>query len=785
MNPVFGLAPLLIFMPFMGMFLNMMWGRKLMPESTSRAPGVLATLASGTSFVVGVVLLFALLGNPEPVDVHVFTWFSIPIGERVLEVPWALRVDTLSAVMVMVVAGVGTVIHVFAIEYMHGDIDEQVHLRGLHGEEAYEFKARRYSRFFTYFGFFLGAMLVLVTANNYLMLFVGWELVGLASFLLIGFWYDAPGKALYNSFAAKKAFIANRVGDFGMLMAIMLIFWTFGSLEFGTVFARAECMKTESQSVCLEKSADEIVIPGGEHEGEEGEGHSTKFFGLARMLFQEDDHAEEAHGPYATEIELGPFSPSLTLVVTVMTLFLLLGAAGKSAQIPLFVWLPDAMAGPTPVSALMHAATMVTAGIYLLTRSNELLYIAPFSANMVAYIGGATALVAATIAVAQYDIKRVLAFSTISQLGFMIAAVGVGGYVAAMFHLVTHAFFKALLFLGSGSVIHGIEHGHHHAHHLHEQHGHDHGHDDHGHEEHFDPQDMRVMGGLRDKMPVTTWVYIIGALALAGIPPLAGFWSKDEILADSQLTIFPVYIMLTIAAFFTAFYMGRQVFLVFFGKPRHEAAEYTVESPPVMTIPLIILAALAVVGGFMNLPFEGGHQFAHFLEEGVRFAHAGEFIPRVALVSTVLALIAIVLAYGIYGRDPVEEGETDPLEEGAAPAFNFLLNRWYWDDVYHTIFVAPYIMLGDLFANTIDWNFWHDFFHDSILGGAYRGLAEFWSKPVEFGLIDGAVNGIANLIGGSSSRLRHVQTGYVRNYALAIGIGVLIVVGYLAFRFLA
>src|SRR5574341_1087531 len=528
--------------------------------------------------------------------------------------------------MMLVVTGVGTLIHIYAIGYMHGDIDEAAHKRHLPDEEATLFKRKRYPKFFTYFNLFLGSMLILVTGDNYLMMFVGWELVGLCSYLLIGFWFDDPANGLYNSYAGRKAFVVNRVGDFGMLAALFLIFWTFGTLQFDDVFARAECMKAESQAACLTLSAGEAAE--GQHIEEEA-----------------GEHAEEA-AAFTTPIALGVGTTvALGAVVTAITLFLLLGATGKSAQIPLFVWLPDAMAGPTPVSALIHAATMVTAGIYMITRSNVLFAMAPFSSNVVAIVGAATAFVAAPIAVGQFDIKRVLAYSTISQLGFMIAAVGLGGYVAGIFHLATHAFFKALLFLSSGSVIHGIEYGAHHT------------------GDHVDPQDMRTMGGLKDHMPLTTWVYIIGALALAGLPPLAGFWSKDEILLDASREHLLVYILLTVAAFFTAFYMGRQVFMVFFGQGRSEAARHAHESPPLMTTPLVILAILSVIGGAMNLPFGRLHFLAEWLGEAVAYAHVpapGEgFSLTVATISTVLALIAIGLSYLLYGQKPMVEPDKD------------------------------------------------------------------------------------------------------------------------------
>jgi NADH-quinone oxidoreductase subunit L len=752
MSGLFSIIPFIVLIPFTGSLINIFFGRRLMATRQSIAPGVIASIMSGAAFLIAVLMWIGLLGQPQGAEVPFMQWFSIPSGDRLLEIGWTFKIDTLSSVMMLVVTGVGTLIHIYAIGYMHGDIEEQAHKRHLNDDEATDFKKRRFSRFFTYLNLFLGSMLILVTGANYLMMFVGWELVGLCSYLLIGFWFDDPINGISNSSAGKKAFVVNRVGDFGMVMAIMLIFWSFGTLNFDDVFARAGCLKTGTQAECL-------TITAG--------GHATS------VTAPEG----ESVGALTTPIAFSFGTLALGTVVTAITLFLLLGATGKSAQIPLFVWLPDAMAGPTPVSALIHAATMVTAGIYMITRSNVLYAMAPFSAGIVALVGAATALVAATIAIGQFDIKRVLAYSTISQLGFMIAAVGMGGYVAGIFHLATHAFFKALLFLGSGSVIHGMEHGHHHA-------SHD---ESHGHEEHpFDPQDMRQMGGLAKKMPITTWVYIIGALALSGIPPLAGFWSKDEILLDASKENPAVYWMLTAAAFCTAFYMGRQVWMVFFGAPRTDAAGHASESTPLMTIPLMILAGLSVIGGAMNLPFDGMHFLAEWLHQSVVNAHVpaqGEgFSMAVASISTVLALIAIGISWLIYGMKPLAAEQRDPLM-ASGPVFTFLNRKWYWDEMYAVVFVKPYTWLGSFFADVIDWRFWHDYVHDSIIAQAFRGLAGILSQPVDLGLVDGAVNGIGSLIRGSSSGLRRTQTGYVRNYALAVALGVVVILAYLVINF--
>ncbi|MCA2003011.1 MAG: NADH-quinone oxidoreductase subunit L, partial [Chloroflexi bacterium] len=534
LEPIYSLAPLLVFAPLTGLLLNLLFGRRW----SETVVGAVASLASGVTFVVSVLLTYALAaGGGETVRAPLAQW--IHVGS--LQLDWTFRVDSLSTTMMLVVSGVGTLIHIYAIGYMREDV-------------RFKHQEGRFARFFIFLNLFIAAMMILVSGDSYLTLFVGWEGVGLCSFLLIGFWFemDTLGRPSWaNSDAAKKAFVANRIGDFGFLIAAFLMFWNFGSLQFDDVFLGAS--------------------------------------------------------------SLSAINSPLTVAIT---LFLLLGVAGKSAQIPLYVWLPDAMAGPTPVSALIHAATMVTAGVYLVARSAPMYAAAPAAQYLVAMTGAVTALFAATIAVGQYDIKKVLAYSTVSQLGFMVAAVGMGAYVAGMFHLVTHAFFKALLFLSAGSVILGLERGHHHLAHAHHEVKKSKKKEVKSHEEHeetFDPGDMRNMGGLRSSMPVTFWLYIVGALALAGIFPFAGFWSKDEILLDARLHFPAVYWLLTIAAFFTAFYMGRQIWMVFFGKSRTEAAARAEESPKVMTVPLMVLAALSVLGGGLNLPFKGFHQLGHWL----------------------------------------------------------------------------------------------------------------------------------------------------------------------------
>jgi NADH-quinone oxidoreductase subunit L len=668
--------------------------------------------ASALSLVVSVLQFFSLrAAHGHEVIVHFADWLEI--GN--FSVPWEFRVDTLSVTMMLVVSGVGTLIHLYAVGYMHYDV-------------RYKGDPKSYARFFIYLNLFIAMMMILVSGNSYLMLFVGWEGVGLCSFLLIGFWYTKNPDATEgteNTYAAKKAFIANRVGDFGFLMAMFLTFWHFGTLNFDGVFEQA------------------------------------------------------AH-----------FHGSETLIWWIAG-FMLLGVTGKSAQIPLFVWLPDAMAGPTPVSALIHAATMVTAGVYLVARSAPVFNAVEGVHTLVALVGAATALFAATIAVGQYDIKKVLAYSTVSQLGFMVAAVGMGAYVAGMFHLVTHAFFKALLFLGSGSVILAVERGHHplvETGDADPDRGHDDHHDDH-HGEHFDPQDMRNMGGLRKKIPWTFWTYMAGTLALAGIFPFAGFWSKDEILLDAshfEATKW-VYGLLVAAAIFTAFYMGRQVWMVFFGKPRHHAAEEAKESPWTVIVPLVALAVLATVGGFMNWPFEGGHQFGHWLEYTLKVStghelHVPEFDFGVAIQSTLLAVAAIFVSWLIYGRKPMQSGQEDPLAKALGPIFKGMNAKWWVDELYQAVILTPYEKLAKFFSINVDWNFWHDWFHERVIRDNFKGLAKFLSTWFDPKVIDDTFSRrLVNGLRTSAQGLSKLQTGFVRNYALAVFTGVVAILGYLIF----
>jgi NADH-quinone oxidoreductase subunit L len=716
----FGLAPLILLLPVTGILFNGLVGRRFVVanrKTGEKWSGWFATTMVLGAFLVSILLLFSLRSNDfHTVVVPLFSWINIPAAN--LSIPWALQIDTLSVSMMLVVTGVGSLIHIYAIGYMHGDPN--------------------FSRFFAYFSLFIFFMLILVSANNYLVTFVGWEGVGLCSYLLISFWWDRVDKegVPMNANAGRKAFVVNRIGDFGVILAIILLFWTFGTLNYQPLFS----------------SAVEMFVTG------------------------------EA-------VQFGPYSIPIGVVLTVVTALFLLGVAGKSAQIPLYVWLPDAMAGPTPVSALIHAATMVTAGVFLLVHSDVLYELARESGvllfglvsspDLVAYVGGLTALIAGLIAITQYDIKKVLAYSTVSQLGFMVAAAGMGAYVAAMFHLIVHAFFKALLFLGSGSVIHGMEHGHHEI--------------AHGEQDDFDPQDMRTMGGLRHKMKTTFWVYLIGALALAGIFPLGGFWSKDEILAHGSENLISDFILLVIAAFITAFYVGRMMQLVFFGKPRHEAAEHAHESPPLMTRPLIVLAFLTITGGLLNLPFftriwaEAAHnhpsgiwlgleawlehtiQSYDLTEEGLlHLPHTPIVLsPTVALLSIVLAVAGLAIGFYVYRKRPKTAADPDPLQRTPIWWFSMLpLNT-----LYMKVFVAWFNRFAAWLAYAVDWNFWHDFVHDNLIRDIFVSFADFLANIIDAQGVDGAVNGAGKVTRSFAAALSRLQTGHVRNYALSIFLG--------------
>jgi NADH-quinone oxidoreductase subunit L len=567
-----------------------------------------------------------------------FTWISA----GGFQADFALQVDQLTVIMLLVVTGVGWLIHIYSTGYMHDDPG--------------------YRRFFSYLNLFMFFMLLPVLAANYLLMFVGWEGVGLCSYLLIGFFFLKQSATN----AGNKAFWVNRIGDFGFILGLLLILRTFGTLDFATVLPRAAAMPAEPV------------------------GQAGVLTGIALLLF--------------------------------------VGAIGKSAQLPLYVWLPDAMEGPTPVSALIHAATMVTAGVYMAVRSHAIFLNAPAAMEVVGVIGCVTALFAATIGLVQTDIKKVLAYSTVSQLGYMFLACGVGAFGAGVFHLMTHAFFKGLLFLAAGSVIHAM-----------------------GGE-----QDMRKMGGLRSKIPVTFWTMLMGTLAIAGIPGFAGFFSKDEIL-DEALRVSPVLGWIGVfAAGLTSFYMFRLIFLTFFGKQRYDEHHVHVhESPKSMTIPLIVLAILSIFGGWMAAPqFVGGiNHFDHFLEpvlsagaaaEGAQSAVGSPTILQALMGAPVIAgLLGLLLAWWLYIQSP----ETpEKLAESLSGPYKLLYGKYFIDEIYQAVIVGPLVWISE---NVL----WH---------------------VVDERVIDGTVNGVATVSRETGDRLRHANTGNIRSYATWIALGVVV-----------
>ncbi|HQZ23164.1 MAG TPA: NADH-quinone oxidoreductase subunit L [Thermoflexales bacterium] len=626
-----------ILFPLIGLLINAFWGKRL-PETVS---GGLATAMTALSFVVSLILFAQVAAAPDHKVVAQFgPWISV--GK--LNVQFGFLVDGLSSIMMLIITGIGSLIHLYSMGYMHRDA--------------------RYPRFFVYLNLFIASMLTLVMGDSYLLMFVGWELVGLCSYLLIGFWFSK----LKNAEAGRKAFVVNRIGDVGFVLGIMLIFSLFGSLNYADVL---------------------------------------------------------------NEEHLKTIAPAL---LTAITLLLFVGATGKSAQLPLFVWLPDAMAGPTPVSALIHAATMVTAGIYMMTRSHLLFSAAPTTGEVVAFVGALTALVAGWAAMSQWDIKKVLAYSTVSQLGFMVAAVGMGAYVAGMFHLLTHAFFKGLLFLGSGSVIHGMEH------YMHTRVYSD--------TYNLDPQDMRNMGGLKKRMKITWITFMVGAFALAGVIPLSGFFSKDEILASAVERNPLVFLMLGVTAILTAFYSMRQVRLVFFGEPRTRDAEHARESSPLMTVPLIVLAVLAALGGLLNLPVAGGHWLSHWLQPVMGELEVVEFNPLIAGFFTVAALAVMAFVYLLYKRVFVSKNSVDPLTK-LGPLYALSANKWYLDEIYRAIIIKPF----------------------------YAG-ASFLAHIADLEVIDGFVNGVGAAFSRAGAALGKLQTGLVRSYALVMLFGIVAIVAW-------
>jgi NADH-quinone oxidoreductase subunit L len=653
----------IVFLPLLGAIINGLLGAKIQKSMGKGAIGIIACAPVVIAFGLSVWAFFILVGlEPEKrflID-NLYRW--IDLGS--LKVDMAFMVDPLSAVMILIVTGIGGLIHIYATGYMHDD--------------------NAFWRFFAYLNLFTAAMLTLVLGDSLLLLFVGWEGVGLCSYALIGFWYTDHA----NARAGNKAFIVNRVGDFGFVLGMFLLFWSLDAQGHGTLTFR--------DMVKWAPSIKEMMI-----------------WGMP--------------------------------VVTLATLFLFVGATGKSAQIPLFVWLPDAMAGPTPVSALIHAATMVTAGVYMTARMNVFFSMAPATLHVIAVIGVATALVAATIALTQYDIKKVLAYSTVSQLGYMFIGVGVGGYAAAVFHLMTHAFFKACLFLGSGSVIHAMHH----------------------------EQDMRKMGGLKAWMPVTFITFFISVLAIAGFPPFAGFFSKDEILwLAASGHHWGIWFFALCGAGMTAFYMFRQLFMTFYGECRadHHTREHLHESPSVMTMPLVVLAAGAVLAGFIGLPAVlGGSQFAHWLEPVIHHEeHHGSHALEWGLMalSVGVASLGAFVAYLMYRRESLSPEIFTNLAGGF---FHRLFDRkWYVDEIYQVLFVNGSLLLAKVLSA----------FDAYIIDGIVNGSASVtrfvsWLNGLfDAYIIDGIVNAVANITFWAGNKFRRVQTGNINSYLYGILIAV-------------
>ncbi|MBN1219202.1 MAG: NADH-quinone oxidoreductase subunit L [Anaerolineae bacterium] len=668
---------LTIFLPIVGVFLNGLLGRWM----GHKIVGIFASLMVFGAFVVGAVILFELNSQREEVViVPLWTWAAI--GDLTVSVN--LLVDHLSLLMVLVVTGVGFLIHVYATDYMiHRD------------EHGHPHPDRDYARFFTFLNLFIASMLVLVLGDNYLLMYVGWELVGLCSYLLIGFWFDRPAQEqdpidlgpdqppvklfplLSPAASGMKAFVVNRIGDVGFALGVFLIWSTFGTLQ---------------------------------------------FLG-ANGVFEQAPHIAQ----------------TMPNIIPWIALLLFIGAMGKSAQIPLYVWLPDAMAGPTPVSALIHAATMVTAGVYMIVRSNVLYTLSPGVSMFVATTGAVTALFAATIALVQVDLKRILAYSTVSQLGYMFLAVGVGAYTAGMFHLTTHAFFKALLFLGAGSVMHALH----------------------------NVIDIRRMGGLRHKMKITYITFLVGGLALAGFPLMSGFFSKDEILANAFAAAPVLWAIGIVTAGLTAFYTFRAVFIAFHGQPRDPYLyEHAHESRWPIALALMVLAILALLGGGLGLPVELLHGFGldmpHVMDSWLApvysmaehaAAEMQQHLPfttelSLFLISATVAIGGIFVAYIFYVLRP---SIPRTLARSLRPVFVLLANKYYVDEkIYDPLLVRPGLKVAEAMAKGVD-----NFLIDSIL-----------------------VDGTAKVVGWFGRLLSYLQSGYLRHYVLATFIGVLIVISY-------
>jgi NADH-quinone oxidoreductase subunit L len=630
---------LVILLPLLGFLVNGILGSSIKNEK------IIGWIGSGTigiSFLIAVSAFFQTLGLPEDNRKTIITLFNwLNVGGLNINVSY--QVDQLSLVMALIVTGVGFLIHVYSIGYMHGD--------------------KGFWRFFAYMNLFIFAMMNLILSDNFVLLFLGWEGVGLCSYLLIGFWYDKNFEKGTTGDAAKKAFVVNRIGDFGFLLGMFLIYLTFGSLNFVEVFPRAASFNV----------------------------------------------------PVST--------------FNFIALFLFIGAVGKSAQIPLFVWLPDAMAGPTPVSALIHAATMVTAGVYMVARCSIIFASAPAILTLIAIIGAFTAIFAASIGLVQNDIKKVLAYSTVSQLGYMFLAMGVGAFTSGIFHVMTHAFFKALLFLGAGSVIHSM------------------------HEE----QDIQHYGGLKKYMPLTYFTFLIAALAISGIPPLSGFFSKDDILWNVFANGYVILWFIGITtALLTAFYMFRLYFLTFEGKERFSSHKHPHESPKLMTVPLIILAVLSAVGGLIGIPqlFVGnnGNQFERWLEPVFKTANTRMMIysnhsisEEIVLMSVTVigAVLAIWFARYVYLKNPRFALNASTKFKNI---YNLLLNKYWVDEFYDAAVVNP------------------------IAKGSDRILWKFTDVTV----IDGIVNGTASLIDQISGKIRKIQTGVAQLYAVIMMLGIVI-----------
>ena len=627
MLQLIALVPLL---PLIGFLINGI-GNKSIPKSLV---GIIGSGMMLLSFIISLGIFFEIKG--AAVSAHTFNFFEwIKVGN--LNLSFSFLVDPLSSLMLLIVTGVGFLIHVYSIGYMHHD--------------------EGFAKFFAYLNLFVFFMLLLVLGSNYAIMFIGWEGVGLCSYLLIGFWYKNQA---YND-AAKKAFIMNRIGDLGFLIALFLIFKTFGSISYNEVFTSA-----------------------------------AKF-------------------------------TSGDPILTTIALLLFIGAMGKSAQLPLYTWLPDAMAGPTPVSALIHAATMVTAGIYMIARSSILYVLAPVAMDIVAVVGMVTAVWAALIALTQTDIKKVLAYSTVSQLGYMFVALGVGSFTGAVFHLMTHAFFKALLFLGAGSVIHAMS----------------------------GEQDMRSMGGLKKKLPLTFITILIGTLAIAGVPPFAGFFSKDEILAATFSHSIPMFIVMSITSVLTAFYMFRLLFLTFYGSFRgtKEQEHHLHESPKNMTIPLIILAVFSTVSGFFGMPeiFSETHSLKEFLAPAFIFTDSKFSLDHASHT----------LEYSIIGVSIIV----------VALVYLFAQKR-YAKDVY--------LLAEDeskmTFLQRISYRkFYIDEFYEMIITKPLNKLSSFLYKVIDKSGIDGIVNGLGSFTMNISKNLRTIQTGYTGFYIFAMVVGIVII----------